>query len=187
MKLETKRLILRLPRKEDVKDLVAALNNKNVSRYMAGMPYPYTTKMAQDFVLRNIEDFKSKERKRYELNLELKSEKKIVGGVGLANIKSGMASIGYWLREDLWGQGLMSEAVFAMIDFGFSKLKLRRIELTCNEGNSGSKAIAEKFGFKLEGVLRKAHVILHNGKVANKCVYGLLKEDWPAVKRRLKK
>ncbi|MEI7718314.1 MAG: GNAT family protein [archaeon] len=187
MKIETKRLILRLPNKDDVPDLVIALNNKNVSRYMASMPYPYTKKIAQDFVSRNIIDSKSKERNKYEFNLELKSEKKIVGGVGLSNVKYGLASIGYWLREDLWGQGLMSEAVLAMIDFGFSKLKLRRIELTCSEVNSGSRAIAEKFGFKLEGVLRKAHGTLHNGNFANKCVYGLLKEDWPEVKKRMKK
>ncbi len=188
MKLETKRLILRDYKKEDDKDLASALNNKNVARFMTGIPNPYNLKMAREFIERKIKASAESIKKEITLAICLKENNVVCGGVSLFGLDSykRIGGIGYWLREDLWGKGYMSEAVFALSDLGFSKLKLRRIELTCNEHNAGSNAIAKKFGFKHEGVLRNASVTLHNKRVSNKNYYGLLKEEWPKVKRRLK-
>ena len=188
MKLETKRLILRSPKIEDAKDIFIALNNKNLSKYMMKIPYPYNIKMAKDYIDKCNEAIKRDKNKDYNFVIELKSEKKVIGSIGIKDVDDfkKIAGIGYWLNEDYWKQGIMSEAVFVILEFAFNKLKMRRINLICNEKNEASKAIAKKFGFKLEGIIRKAHVTLSTGKIADKYEYGLLREEWPKVKRRIK-
>jgi ribosomal-protein-serine acetyltransferase len=79
-----------------------------------------------------------------------------VGTVGIAGhvplVKS--AEIGYWLRSDLAGRGLMTEAASAATRFAFDDLGLHRLELHAGPGNVASIRVAEKLGFKREGLLR---------------------------------
>jgi RimJ/RimL family protein N-acetyltransferase len=180
MKIETNRLLIRIPKLADAKDIALGLNNKNISKYMMTMPYPYDLEMAKKFIKRSIKFSNEKKIKKYDLVIELKSDKKVIGGVGLSDIDyiRRIAGIGYWLNEDYWKQGITSEAVKSVLKFAFTNLKLRRINLTCNEKNEGSKSIAKKFGFKLEGIIRKAHMPVSTGKIADKYYYGLLKEEW---------
>jgi ribosomal-protein-alanine N-acetyltransferase len=179
-KIETKRLVIRRWDKKDIPDLVEGLNNNNISRYMMTMPFPYDVNMAKKFIKESAKCYKEKQIRKYDFALELKSTKKVIGSISLSDVDylRGIAGIGYWLNESYWKQGLMSEAVLAILKFAFDELKIRRINLTCNENNEGSKAIAKKFGFKLEGTIRKGHVPISTGKVADKLYYGLLKEDW---------
>ena len=83
--------------------------------------------------------------------------------------------IGYWMRSDLCGKGLMTEAVSVVVSYAFETLTTHRIELQAGTQNAASMRIAEKLGFKREGVLREA------GRGANGFhdlnVYGLLETD----------
>ena len=84
MKLETKRLILRAWSKNDIGDLIDGLNNLNVSRWLASVPYPYAIKDAEgwiQFCANN--DRKGPDSRSYHFAIELKSEKKVIGGTGL--------------------------------------------------------------------------------------------------------
>ena len=83
--------------------------------------------------------------------------------------------IGYWMRSDLCGRGLMTEAARAVVDFGFDQLKAHRIELHAGTGNRPSNRVAEKLGFTREGLLREAS----RGKDGfhDVYVYGLLATD----------
>ena len=64
------------------------------------------------------------------------------------------AEIGYILNRDYWQQGLMFEALTAMIDFAFIRLNIHRLEADVDPENAGSLAILEKLGFKREGLFR---------------------------------
>jgi ribosomal-protein-serine acetyltransferase len=64
------------------------------------------------------------------------------------------ASVGYWLRSDLAGRGLMTEAVSAIVEFAFETVGLHRLELLAAPGNTGSARVAEKIGFSRRGLLR---------------------------------
>ena len=87
------------------------------------------------------------------------------------------AEIGYWMRSDLCGQGLMTEAAAAVINFGFSREGLHRIELRAGVGNDASIRIAEKLGFREEGLLRDAS---RGQNGWHDCrVFGLLVTDHP--------
>ena len=65
-------------------------------------------------------------------------------------------SIGYWLDASHQGQGLMSMAVQAVLDYSFDTLKLHRVELRAAIENQPSRAIPERLGFQQEGIARDA-------------------------------
>lgn len=65
------------------------------------------------------------------------------------------SDIGYALAYPYWGQGLMTEAVAAMVDYGFTQMRLNRIEAWVMPGNHASVRLLQKLGFQVEGVLRQ--------------------------------
>jgi ribosomal-protein-serine acetyltransferase len=81
-----------------------------------------------------------------------------IGSIGLPNFDGlvRQAEIGYWIASDRAGQGFMTEAASAVIDFGFEKLGLHRIELRAATENLASIRVAEKLGFRREGTLRES-------------------------------
>jgi ribosomal-protein-serine acetyltransferase len=83
-------------------------------------------------------------------------EDELIGCIGLDGYQALLGSIqlGYWLRTDMWGQGLMTEAGRAVVDLAFRRLNLHRIELHADTRNSASIRVAEKLGFTRVGVLR---------------------------------
>lgn len=180
MKLETKRLILRPPTIKDAKAICENINNLNISKWLLVVPYPYTMKDARWYINHCAEKAKQKIKTGYGFSIELKSEKKIVGGCGLSNLdpSQGTADIGYWLGEKYWRQGIIQEAVTELINFGFKKLKLRRLQIPAYSDNVPSNGVAKKLGFTFEGVKRKAAVSKATGKIHDENVWSLLKEEW---------
>jgi [ribosomal protein S5]-alanine N-acetyltransferase len=64
--------------------------------------------------------------------------------------------IGYFLARQHWGKGHATEAVFAVLRFGFGALALNRIEARCMPENTASERVMQKVGMKFEGLLRQA-------------------------------
>ncbi|MGH2788794.1 MAG: GNAT family N-acetyltransferase [Actinomycetota bacterium] len=64
------------------------------------------------------------------------------------------ARVGYWVRSDLAGRGLVSEAVSAIVEFAFEVVGLHRLELHASPANAASVRVAEKIGFSRRGLLR---------------------------------
>jgi RimJ/RimL family protein N-acetyltransferase len=136
--------------------------------------------MAREFIQKSKRYAKEKNPKSINFAIELKSEKKLVGGIGLHKIDyiKKTVSIGSWLRENLWGRGIASEATKEIIDFVFYKLRFKKIELTCSEDNNASPAIAKKFGFKLKEIIKNGHASISTGKTTDKYCYELSKQNW---------
>jgi ribosomal-protein-serine acetyltransferase len=86
-----------------------------------------------------------------------------------------LAEIGYWLRSDLCGRGLMTEAARAVVGFAFDKVGCHRLELRAAESNPASIRVAEKLGFVREGTLREANRA-PDGRY-NMHIYGLLAHE----------
>jgi ribosomal-protein-serine acetyltransferase len=87
--------------------------------------------------------------------------------------------IGYWLRRQYTGRGLMTECVRRALRFAFDDLRMRRVEIRCAVGNVKSRAIPERLGFKHEGTLRGAQLL--HGDWIDLAVYGLLVTDQPST------
>jgi ribosomal-protein-serine acetyltransferase len=108
-------------------------------------------------------------------------EGRMVGIIGAARIdwENGSANIGYWIGESCQGKGLVTGACRALLDYLFSDLKLKRIEIRCATDNLKSCAIPPRLGFSKEGVLRQAQAF--DDRYLDIEVHGLLVEDWNRV------
>ncbi len=95
-------------------------------------------------------------------------------GLGRADEFFLRAELGYWLRSDHAGRGLMSEAGSALIAFAFEDIGLHRLELHAAPGNRASIRVAEKLGFRHEGLIRDGGYVADWQDVL---VFGLLETD----------
>ena len=113
--------------------------------------------------------------------IEFKQNNKVIGSVGLHRDinRSGINSkvLGYVLSKDYWRQGIMTEAVKAVIKYAFEEENLDLISVQHFRFNNNSKRVIEKCGFKYEGTLRKGRK-LFNGKVVDLVCYSMLKEEY---------
>lgn len=172
--IETERLILRQWKSEDVNDLVEGLNNINVSKWLAGAPYPYTIDDAKYFINKTIEG------DLYNFAIVLKDENKVIGGTQISNISyaNGTAGGGIWLNEKYQGKGYGTEAFGARIKYAFEVLGLRRLENGYFKENEKSHMMQLKFGYKDEGIKRKKFISQATGNVEDEYITGLLREEW---------
>jgi RimJ/RimL family protein N-acetyltransferase len=111
------------------------------------------------------------------LALEVKGE--AAGGIGLHTLKDVYrynGEIGYWLSQEHWGKGIMSEAVGAMVEYAFTRTRLLRLFACIFENNPASMRVLEKNGFRPEAIHRKA--VMKEGKLMDEHLYSLLKENW---------
>ncbi|MDR2974350.1 MAG: GNAT family N-acetyltransferase [Propionibacteriaceae bacterium] len=105
----------------------------------------------------------------------------IIGGCGLVTINTGAkwAEVGYWISADYEGHGYITAAVRKLEQLCFTELGLERVQITNDATNTRSRAIPERLGYALEGVLR--HELLSGeGRIVDRSVYGLLKSEWEA-------
>ncbi len=89
-------------------------------------------------------------------------------------------SIGYWLGDAFEGRGLMTAACRAMTGYAFAALGVHRVEIRAAVENRRSRAVAERLGFRLEGVLRGAELLADG--FADHAVYGMLSTDWARLR-----
>lgn len=184
MKLETNRLVLRDWDLNDIDDLVEGLNDIDVSKWLAFVPHPYTIADAEKWIHYCHKNAAiGQHRSFYHLAIELKSEKKVIGGISLDNINKyqGTAGGGIWLNVRYHGLGYGTEAFGKRIEFAFDELKLRRLENGYFKENNSSFNLQAKFGYKLEGLRRKAFISMATGEIMDEYVTGLLKEEWVRV------
>jgi RimJ/RimL family protein N-acetyltransferase len=100
---------------------------------------------------------------------------RLLGGTGLHRIDWIVRrfEIGYWIRPEAAGQGHVSEAVRLLTGLAFGCLDARRVEIRMDARNLKSRAVAERCGFELEGVLRRDSLGV-DGTPRDSCVYAKL-------------
>jgi ribosomal-protein-serine acetyltransferase len=135
--------------------------------------------------MRSVEDFRkyiNSSKLRYgnhtEMGYVIMANGVMIGRLGLYNIDltNKTASIGYWLDQQWLGKGIITRCCKAVIDEGFSRLQLNRIEIRAATENYKSQAIPERLGFKIEGVIRQGEFV--NSRFVDLLVYSMLKEEW---------
>ena len=163
---------LRKFEKTDANSVYKYANNKKIADNLRNVfPCPYSLNDAENF----IESILSKdETSQYLRTIEINRE--ACGSIGLfikddVYVKS--AELGYWLAEEYWGKGIMSEAVNQICREGFLKYDIIRIFAEPYEYNIGSRRVLEKAGFKLEGIMEKS--VYKNDKIFDSCMYALIK------------
>jgi ribosomal-protein-serine acetyltransferase len=108
---------------------------------------------------------------------------RIVGSIGFPEVDHVQRSceIGYWLGGSAQGRGTVTLAVRALIEYAFGAWKLHRVEIQAGVGNARSRAVAERLGFALEGVLREAERYPDDHYI-DLAVYGLLAWEWSGAR-----
>jgi ribosomal-protein-alanine N-acetyltransferase len=168
-------LWLRKLRPDDAADLFAYASDPAVAQYVTWEPH----KSIEDS--KTFLDFVVQAQQNGEVTgwgMELKAEHKLVGTCGFVswNIRHGRAELGYALGRDYWGQGLMSEAVQAVLAFGFETMQLHRIEALCEVPNIGSARVMEKCNMRYEGTLRGRFYV--KGSHRDLKIYSILRDEW---------
>lgn len=89
-----------------------------------------------------------------ELHFIIEIDGKLAGSIGIINIDGHKCEIGYWIRPEYSGKGVMTKVIAEVVDYAFNKLKLKRIFAPVLTHNKASAKILEKNGFLIEGVLK---------------------------------
>jgi RimJ/RimL family protein N-acetyltransferase len=102
----------------------------------------------------------------------------LVGSINLRfQVDYLVAEMGWSLHRRLWGQGVVTEAVSAVVESAFrAHPRLTRIGATADTRNVASLRVMEKIGMQREGVLRQCR--LSREGLVNEAIYGLLRSDW---------
>ena len=156
---------------EYAKDLAAALNNKNIlDNLRDGLPYPYTEKDAKEFIvaMQNAD-------KHNVYAFAVVYEKKCIGSIGIfrqANIHFKTAELGYYIAEQYWGRGIMTQAVKEACEHVFNNSDIIRIFAEPFADNVASQRVLEKNGFVFEGLLKSN--AYKNGKVVDMKLFAKL-------------
>ena len=157
----------------DAGDLASTLSNPNILNNLRdGLPYPYTEQDAVEYITAML-SADEKDTIAYAVTVEDKA----VGSIGAfrqINIHSRTAELGYYLAEEYWGQGIMSEALRQICGVIFENTDIIRIYAEPFSYNIGSCRALEKAGFQYEGTLRNNAV--KNGKIQDMKMYALIRE-----------
>ena len=108
----------------------------------------------------------------------IRHDGQLLGAITLDNIRRGpaqSATIGYWIGQRFARQGYMREAIGALTHHAFTQLDLSRIEAACLPENTASRGVLERSGFKYEGVAQSYLQI--NGRWRNHVLYSNLRHD----------
>jgi len=159
--LNTTRLILRKIKLSDVPSLIKYINNKKIADNLINIPFPFGEEDAifrMNFVL---EGFKNEE--RFVFAITEKEQDELIGQMGLHLDKSNnKAEIGYWIGVPFWNKGIATEALEAILKFGFEELKLNKIYATHYIENPSSGKVLIKNQLIKEAEL-KDHYKTNNG------------------------
>ena len=173
--LETERLRLRGIRMRDAKDIYEWSSDPEVAEYVLWEAHRSVGE-TRDYI-RYI-------RGLYRRGLpsswgvELKSEGKVIGTIGLMSYfpEHRSAEVGYSFGKAWWHHGYAPEALSALLDFLFEKMKLNRVEAQCDVRNGPSARVMEKSGMRREGLLRQR--VINKGSPVDVYLYAVLREEW---------
>ena len=173
------RCTIRPWRLDDAESLARHANNRKVWLAVRDLfPHPYTIQDAHEFLQRATSELS-------EMKFCIEIEGAAVGGIGVhpgQDVHRFAATMGYWLGEQFWGRGIMTEAVTAVTDFCFDNFPLRRIFAEVFSSNPASARVLEKIGMKYEGRQRESEWM--KNRWWNTLHYAILDHEWRRVKGR---
>ena len=175
----TDRLWLRRFRSGDARPLSVAVGQSlpELSEWLPWAQGLYGLPEARRFI--RISNRSWRRGRAFDFALSLREEPdELVGGVGIwhTNRVQRSGEVGYWVRSDLTGMGVATEAARALLPLGFQHMRLHRILMRIGVGNLSSRRVAEKLGFSYEGIAREE--IMVRGKWMDHEVFSLLEREW---------
>ena len=172
--IRTQRLILRPLRMTDDKDMFRYCSDPAVSRHVLWDTHPNIrhTRMTLRAVIRQY-----KVGKPATFGIERIEDGRLIGTIGFiwVNTDHRSAEVGYSLARDCWNQGYATEALKAILHYGFERLRLNRIEAQHEADNPASGRVMEKAGMQYEGTLRQR--VFNKGHFSDVMLYARVRSD----------
>lgn len=175
------RVYLRAQERSDIPIFVRWFNDSENISFLS-MRAPMSEPMEEAWFNRMIEQ---QGKDAYHFTMCRLEDDQPIGTIGLFQVDTvnGSAGIGISIGEkSLWGQGLGTDAMSALLDFGFGQLRLERMWLEVDDFNARARRSYEKCGFVLEGTER--HAIFKRGQFQNVHLMSILREEWSAHQRK---
>lgn len=173
--LETERLKLRKLTMDDAQNLFEYASEPRVSKFV---PWPTheTILNSKDFIQMALKNYESA--KLAPWAIALKESNKLIGTIDFVKWlpKHYRAEVGYVLSHKYWGQGFTLEAATRVIQFGFEKMDLHRIEASFIVENVQSQRVLQKLGMTFEGISREQFFI--KDRFVDLVHYAILKEEY---------
>jgi RimJ/RimL family protein N-acetyltransferase len=176
--LTTPRLVLRELRLDDWRDAQQLDSDPQVVRFQSNDVLDEAGTRA--YLERNVAAAQEAPRRVFDLAITRPGEDRFLGRVGVhvTRPEHRDATLWFTLRRDLWGQGLVTEAARALLDFAFDTLALHRVWGDCDPRNVGSARVMEKLGMRREAHLRENWWL--KGEWCDSWYYAVLEDEWRA-------
>jgi len=179
--LHGERVYLRSPERSDIPIFVRWFNDAELTSFLS-MRAPMSVPMEESWFDNMV---KSQGVDNYHFTICLLPDDRPVGTCNLFHVDkvNGSAGIGISIGEkSLWDQGLGTDAMLALLDFGFGMLRLERMWLEVYDFNARARRSYEKCGFVLEGVQR--HAMYKRGRFIDVHLMSILRNEWENLDRR---
>lgn len=176
--LRSARLTLRELREDDWRDAQVLDADPLVVRYQTNDVLDEAGTRA--YLARSMEAARASPRRIWDLAITRTEEDRFLGRVGLDvhRPEHREAELWFTLRRDCHGQGLATEAVTALLDFGFGTVGLHRVYGDCDPRNVPSWRLMERLGLRREAHLRENYWL--KGEWCDAFIYAVLEDEWRA-------
>ncbi len=173
--LATERLILRAPRREDAKAIATLINDRRIAENTARVPHPYQLSDAKEFIA-------SVNKVAGDATFAITTrDGDLLGCCGIESLRSSGPEIGYWLGVPFWGNGYVTEAARAVIDYAFVELGHDVLLGSARVSNPASRRVLEKCGYVWTGVVLTRVRALGTSVPCDR--FRLDRERWAALTR----
>ncbi|HKM34653.1 MAG TPA: GNAT family N-acetyltransferase [Lachnospiraceae bacterium] len=174
--LETNRLVLREIRINDAEAIYDYLSDSEVIKYLEGSTD--SIEEAKGYISCISEGYEKRTDIRW--GIELKENNTLIGDCGLGHINEPKTptELGYILSKKYWNKGYMSEALKAILEYGFEELRLHRIQGWTHPDNIISSRLLLNNGFTKEGLHREFVYVWHKGIYIDVDMYAILSQDF---------
>lgn len=173
--LETERLLLRRFTMRDVDDIHAFAADPTISQHLNGFPGK-TIEEIQDYITQQNCFQPGELGKCFDLAVHLKAEARVIGLVTLVTHEHQQGEIGFALNVTYQRQGFATEAVCAVLDYGFTTLGMHRIFSRTGRHNISSWMLLERVGMRREGLLLHDH--MEENCWHDSFIYAILDSEW---------
>lgn len=173
--IQTERLDLCEPRRQDVPEIVRLANDFDVARHLARLPHPYGPDDAL-FFLDNVVTSEPTWR------IARRCDEALMGFVGLKPVDDEVLELGYWLGHRYWGAGFATEAAAGVVSYAFENLGMDRIISGYFAANTASGRVLEKLGFVEVGQSQRFGLAM--GSDLPHVDVEMTRDEWDAARNR---
>lgn len=173
--LKIERLLLRQIQPDDAEALFSTFCDEEVMKFYGHLPHQ-SIDDSRELIRQQQAWYARREGIRW--GITLKGQDRVIGSCGfyLFDEDFHRAETGYELNRAFWRQGIMAEAMSAIITYAFTDLQLHRIEAVVDDVNEPSKGLLRKLGFTHEGTLRQRFYF--RNRFWDEHYFGLLNNEW---------